>query len=124
MFQISLPTLKQELKDGVLIETEGEIIVNIDTSLAAEIRYEEAFPKLAETTSLFAYLERCGKIVDTSTAITWLKGLYPFIDFQQSTSFVNFCKMFNFGNPDFFKKFVSKIYAAFELINPTSKKND
>ena len=122
MLKFKLPTMSQTIVDDVLVTTKSEIDVVIDTSLAAEMRWETEFPHIQE--SLFTYIGRCGEITDTSSALSAIKGLYCFIEFEKPTSFIEFCKMFNFADIEFFNSFVNAIKNAFSLIYPEGKKKD
>ena len=124
MLKFKLPTRTQTAVNDDVVTTLGSIDISIDTSIASEIRWETEFPSAAAKESLFAYIARCNKITDTSSALSAIKGLYCFIEFEKATSFLEFCKMFNFADMEFFNSFVDAIKNAFEMIYPEVKKKD
>lgn len=122
MIKSKLPVIEQEIKDGQIISKESDIEIYIDTSLYAETRWEQNFPKQAEKEGLFEYVERIHKIygeaemsaIKVPVAISMIKAIYCFI--ETTVTWDDFQKMFAFNDKDYFEKLVKEIIYIFNLV--------
>lgn len=124
MVKFELPTLKQEFVNGELKSIKDSIDCYFDMSAAAQITWEREFPAQAEKIALFDYVDKLNnlKIKDTATAILSLKVIYCFLVFETPMSVIEFLRMFNFGDKDYFDELVGKLKEIMIAIFPDSKK--
>lgn len=112
-----------------VIEFEDKIF-ELDTSLCAQMRWEQKFPEQAKNEELVLYLERVQnnniylseKQVSLVALTSRLKAIYCFFDTE--LSFKDFIKMLNMPTKESSEKLVSQIQTVFETINESaSEKN-
>lgn len=117
---VELPSLKKEMRDGKLVKIEGIFKVNLDMSMAAEMRFETNFPQLAEREDLFNYSKRINEIevLSTGVIISKMKLLYCWFDTE--ISFIEFLKMFDLSDREYIEKLTSALQNAFEVILESS----
>lgn len=120
MIKTTLPAFVTTFDDKSksLVTTDKEIVVEIDTSLFAEQRWEANFPHNAKSETLFAYIERMrdeGKI-DAAHVLSHLKALYCFLEGDDIADFKSFCQLFNTIDSNRLARLVEKIKDVFEII--------
>lgn len=116
--KVEIPMLKQELKDGEVINKETTVLFDLDTSVYSEERWEQNFPKMAEHEGLFQYIERVQKnsLTDRVKVASMLKAIFCFIESESVTSYKEFAKMFNLATPDYTSRLIDSLKNAFKLV--------
>ena len=116
--KVHIPVLKQEMKDGQLVNTETSAVFDLDTSVYSEERWEQNFPHLASHEGLFQYIERIQKesVTEHVKIACMLKAIYCFIESDEITSYKEFAKLFNLALPEYTSRLISCLVDAFKLI--------
>lgn len=120
MIKTKLPIVEKTIdeENGVVVKTEREIDVVIDTSLFAEERWESNFPHNAKNETLFAYIERIQEagLLDKAHILSNLKALYCFMEGRDIADFKTFCQMFDLADGEYINKLVEKIKFVFNIV--------
>ena len=122
--KIKLPIQTKEIIDGQLVKKASEKEFELDTSLAAQIRYESKFPDLASKEDLDGYSKRISTIdvLSAPVIISKMKMLYCYFD--TDISFIDFLKLFDLSDIEYVKNITKVIKEAFELIfSASAEKN-
>ena len=114
--KVELHTQTKEIKNGKLVKKQGTFVVDLDMSLASQIRYEAKFPELAQREDLYSYSKRISEIKELSAAVIISKMKMLYCWFDTEVSFVDFLKMFDLTDEEYVKKLKNKIKTAFDLI--------
>ena len=115
--KIKLPIQTKEIVDGKLVKKESEKVFDLDTSLAAQIRFETKFPDLAQREDLDGYSKRICKVEDLSVAVIISKMKMLYCWFDTDMCFIDFLKMFDLTDTDYtVNKLTKAIKEVFELI--------
>ena len=107
----------------IALETE-EREVNVDGTLAAQMRWEAKFPEMAQRESIVDYVGRIQEAQsrEISVVISQLKAIYCFL--ETDLPFEKFIKMFDVSKQEYFEELVSRLRAAFDAIfSEASEKN-
>jgi hypothetical protein len=118
--KVKLPIQTKEIVNGALLKTKAEKEFEIDTSLAAQIRFETKFPELAQREDLDGYSKRIYEIKEMSAPviISKMKMLYCYFDTE--ISFIEFLKLFDLSDIEYVKKLVKTLSDVFEIIFDSS----
>lgn len=99
---VKLPIIKeQNITDTGQVENiRGELVVNIDTSFAAHLKWEENFQEKMGC-DLTEYTQRVNTWLKTKKNtsahfVSILKLLYCYINSKELPTFLDFCKLFNY----------------------------
>lgn len=118
MIAATLPTLQQQLIDGRIQSTEGQIKIYVDESIFSEQRWEQNFPQQAEKEDLQSYCSRVVKIAekDCNLAVvtSMLKGLYCYIETE--LNFKQFLQLFSMNDLDYLERLITTIVDVFNSI--------
>ena len=116
--KIDLPVLKQDIVNNELVSTESTIVLDIDTSVYSEERWEQNFPELAKREGLFQYIERIrdAQTTDRVRVACMLKAIYCFVESAAIRSYKEFAQMFNLATPEYTGRLISSLIQAFKLI--------
>lgn len=118
--KIKLPIQTKELKGEELIKTESEKEFELDTTLAAQIRFETKFPELAQKEDLFDYSKRitANEQLTAGVIISKMKMLYCWL--ETDIDFVHFLKMFDLTDIDYITKLTNSIKKAISIVFDSS----
>lgn len=122
--KIKLPIQTKELKGEELVKTESEKEFELDTTLAAQIRFETKFPELAQNEDLFDYSKRitANEQLTAGVIISKMKMLYCWL--ETDIDFVQFLKMFDLTDIEYITKLTNCIKKAIEIVfNSSAEKN-
>ena len=123
--KVKLPFVKRdEIVGGKRVFETEEREINVDGTLAAQMRWEAKFPEMARRESIVDYVERVKEARDheISAVISQLKAIYCFI--ETDLSFERFVRMFDVSKREYFQDLVGRLRAAFDAIfSEASEKN-
>ena len=122
--KIKLPIQNKEIKEGKLVINNSEKDFDLDTTLAAQIRFETKFPNMAHVEDLFEYSKRICAIEETNGAIiiSKMKMLYCWLD--TDIDFIDFLKLFDLADVKYTQKLTKALQEAFNLVfNSSAEKN-
>lgn len=122
--KIKLPIQTKELKGEELVKIESEKEFELDTTLAAQIRFETKFPELAQNEDLFDYSKRitANEQLTAGVIISKMKMLYCWL--ETDIDFVQFLKMFDLTDIEYITKLTNCIKKAIEIVfNSSAEKN-
>lgn len=115
--KIKLPVQTKEIVNGELVKKQSEKVFDLDTSLAAQVRFETKFPELAQKEDLDGYSKRICKVEELSVALIISKMKMLYCWFDTDLCFVDFLKLFDLTDTDYtVNKLTKAIKEAFELI--------
>ena len=115
--KIKLPVQTKEIVNGELVKKQSEKVFDLDTSLAAQVRFETKFPELAQKEDLDGYSKRICKVEELSVALIISKMKMLYCWFDTDLCFVDFLKLFDLTDIDYtVNKLTKAIKEAFELI--------
>lgn len=115
--KIKLPIQTKEIVNGELVKKQSEKVFDLDTSLAAQVRFETKFPELAQKEDLDGYSKRICKVEELSVALIISKMKMLYCWFDTDLCFVDFLKLFDLTDTDYtVNKLTKAIKEAFELI--------
>ncbi|MDA3781214.1 MAG: hypothetical protein PF487_13460 [Bacteroidales bacterium] len=122
--KINIPTMTMEMVDDKVKKIRGEIEVDIDTSFAAHLKWDEHF-KDEMKIDLTTFTERLKPILLNETKakkeiMTLLKLLYCYIDSPKLPTFKSFVKIFE---PEIADEILGKIGSVLEQVGRTASKN-
>lgn len=124
--RINIPTLKKTWDEDkkTTIREQGQLSVNIDTSMLAHLKWEEQFQDVVGH-DLATYTEMVRKWAkDEQTAkarfIGMLKLLYCYVDSEELPTFKDFAKMLDFEIID---EILTKISSVLEEVGKSAAKN-
>ena len=117
---INIPIISKEINKGKVKVVEKELKADLITSLAAELRFEKFFPKMAEREDLYSYTKRICDIEETSIAKTLseLKTLYCWLDVD--IAFIDFVNLFDISNSTYMKKLTKSLKEVFDIVFESS----
>ena len=120
--RLELPLLHQELRDDEVVSIRSSTVFEIDTSVYAEERWEQNFPKLAEKESLFQYVDRVkgDSTTDRVRLTAMLKAVYCFIESDAVPTYKDFAKLFSLSDSAYTEELISKLITAFKAITGSS----
>ena len=124
--KIQIPVLNQEMIEDVVVNKESNLVVDIDTSIYSEERWEQNFPNLAKHEGLFQYIERVqnNSLTDRVKVAGMLKAIFCFIESDRISSYKEFAQMFNLAVPEYTEKLIDTLLKSFKMIiNGSSVKN-
>ena len=122
--KIKLPIQTKEIINGQLIKKESEKIVEVDTSLASQIRFESKFPDLAQKEDLEGYSKRICAIEQLSAPVIISKMKMLYCWFDTDITFIDFLKLFDLTDIEYINKMTNAIKEAFEIIfSASAEKN-
>ena len=123
--KIKLPVQTKEIVNGELIKKQSEKVFDLDTSLAAQVRFETKFPELSQKEDLDGYSKRICKVEELSVALIISKMKMLYCWFDTDLCFIDFLKLFDLSDTDYtVNKLTKAIKEAFELIfNASAEKN-
>jgi hypothetical protein len=115
--KIKLPIQTKDVVNGELVKKQTEKVFDLDTSLAAQVRFETKFPDLAIKEDLDGYSKRICKVEELSVAVIISKMKMLYCWFDTEISFIDFLKLFDLTDTDYtVNKLTKSIKEAFELI--------
>lgn len=122
--KFKIPT-RQKIYDeeaDSLITKEGELFLDLDTSLFAEERWERNFPEMAKKYKLFDYIQYISnaKVDNNTFNISLLKVIYCFFESDDVSDFKSFIRLFDFADTDYTQKVIDKIAKMLNLIISSS----
>lgn len=129
MIKTKLPIQRKTLNaDGKIELEKKDVLVEVDTSIFAEQRWEAHFPLNAERETLFAYVERIQEESKRGNInfLSILKAVYCFIECDEIQDFKSFCQLFDISDKNYFKRLTDKIEEIFNFVltsSATSLKN-
>lgn len=118
MFKTTMPIFEQKEVKGRLINTKKTIEVTIDTSVFAEQRWEDNFPKQAEKETLMNYVSRIIKKKNQKTiayVLSSLKAIYCFMKSSDFPDFETFAQNFNLTQEKALNELVDRMTYIFKL---------
>lgn len=120
--KIEIPTLREEIREGELVREEKTILLDIDTSVYSEERWEQNFPLMAQHEGLFQYIERVSEIQtsDRVRVVAMLKALYCFVESSEIPTYKAFAQMFSLSATDYTERLINKLLETFRLITGSS----
>ena len=120
--RLELPLLHQELRDDEVVSIRSSTVFEIDTSVYAEERWEQNFPKLAEKESLFQYVDRVksDSTTDRVRLTAMLKAVYCFIESDAVPTYKDFAKLFSLSDSKYTEELINKLITAFKAITGSS----
>lgn len=115
--KIKLPIQTKDVVNGELVKKQTEKVFDLDTSLAAQIRFETKFPELAQKEDLDGYSKRICKVEELSVAVIISKMKMLYCWFDTDLCFIDFLKLFDLTDTDYtVNKLTKAIKESFELI--------
>lgn len=115
--KIKLPIQTKEIVNGELVKRQSEKVFDLDTSLAAQVRFETKFPELAQREDLDGYSKRICKVEELSVAVIISKMKMLYCWFDTDLCFIDFLKLFDLTDTDYtVNKLTKAIKEAFEII--------
>ena len=121
---ITVPTIKKEFVDNKVVTERGTLDLEIDTSFAANLKWEEQFQDTLGY-DLLTYTEMVRKwsLKKGSTKVHFIgmmKLLYCYVNSDKLPTFKEFAKLFDYEIAD---KILSKITIVLEQLEKTASKN-
>lgn len=120
MIKTTLPVIERtydEEKEKI-VTVKKDIPVTINTSVFAEMRWEQQFPHNAEKETLQAYVARLlkeKKERDVAWIVSALKAIYCLIEGEDIQTFKAFCSLFDMADSDHLANLADKIRKVFNI---------
>ena len=111
---------KDELKDGKRIFEYAEEQIEMDNTMAAQMRFESCFPELAAKGSIVDYAERIRgqEGMSLPKVISALKVIFCFL--EMDIPFLKFLKLFDFSQKEYTDKLIKDLKNAFDVVFDTA----
>lgn len=122
--KFTIPIQRKIYKNGNTKKEKKYMDIDIDVTLASQIRFETKFPELAKNEDLYSYSQRIQNIKEISIGkiLSQLKLLYCWIDIE--LEFIDFLKLFDMTDIDYVNELTNSLKNAFEVIfNSSAEKN-
>lgn len=124
--KVHIPILEQVFTEEGVVNTEKDVVFDVDTSVYSEERWEQNFPDLAKKEGLFQYAERIRNesVTDKVRVACMLKAIYCFIESDAVPTYKAFAQMFSLSVPEYTEKLIAKLKQVFEaVLGSSSVKN-